>query len=70
MCVCKAIKSQEISEVIHSGKRTVEEIGQSCGAGTDCGSCVRRLQRFLDAQLSESQTQEACKTELDSREAG
>lgn len=50
VCVCKALRSKEITDLINSGAKTVEEISSSCGAGTDCGSCLRRLKSFVDAQ--------------------
>ena len=34
---------------VAAGDRTVEDIGASCGAGTDCGGCHRALARLLGA---------------------
>lgn len=68
VCVCKALRTNEISELISAGKRTVEEISSTCGAGTDCGSCLGRLKRFLEAQEKELNEQ-ADQSDLKSREA-
>tara|TARA_Y100001935_G_scaffold242302_1_gene232598 strand:- start:1038 stop:1259 length:222 start_codon:yes stop_codon:yes gene_type:complete len=46
-CICKAVKSTEIKELIDSGANSLEKIGARCGAGTDCGSCVNRLKKAL-----------------------
>lgn len=70
VCVCKALRTTEICELIDSGKRTVEEISRSCGAGTDCGSCLGRLQRFLETQEKERSERALATAELKTREAG
>ncbi len=47
-CLCAAATKAQVQTSILAGALTVEEIGDHCGAGTGCGSCVRRLQRMLD----------------------
>jgi bacterioferritin-associated ferredoxin len=39
VCHCRAVSDREIREAVEAGHRTVEELGRSCGAGTDCGGC-------------------------------
>jgi bacterioferritin-associated ferredoxin len=46
--MCKAVKSSEVTEMLEKGACSVEDISHSCGAGTDCGSCLRRLQKAVD----------------------
>jgi bacterioferritin-associated ferredoxin len=36
-----------IEAAIAEGARTVEDVGQRCAAGTDCGKCQRNIQRLL-----------------------
>ena len=36
--------------MIDEGARSVEEIGQRCGAGTGCGACVEELRDRLNAK--------------------
>jgi|FLYM01.1.fsa_nt_gi bacterioferritin-associated ferredoxin len=62
VCVCKALRTQEISDIIDSGAKTVQEVSSSCGAGTDCGSCLNRLQRFVDLKVQEKEA--SANTEL------
>lgn len=52
VCVCRRVAESTIHEVIGHGARSVEEIGQRCGAGTDCGSCQDDLQDMLSALRS------------------
>ena len=42
-CVCFSITEEEIQDEISAGAATEEEIGERCGAGTSCGTCVERL---------------------------
>jgi bacterioferritin-associated ferredoxin len=42
-CVCFCITDEEIHDEISAGARTEQEIGERCGAGTSCGTCVERL---------------------------
>ena len=43
VCVCKGVRLSEIEAVTKQGVETVEELKHLCGAGMDCGSCVRML---------------------------
>jgi len=47
-CVCFCITEEEIQDEITAGARTEEEIGERCGAGTSCGTCVERLGCLID----------------------
>ncbi|MFX8039884.1 (2Fe-2S)-binding protein, partial [Acinetobacter baumannii] len=38
--LCKAVSDREIEEHIRRGADSAEAVGERCGAGTDCGSCV------------------------------
>jgi len=42
-CVCFCITEEEIHEEISAGAGSEAEIGERCGAGTSCGTCVERL---------------------------
>jgi bacterioferritin-associated ferredoxin len=43
VCICFAVQDTELSEVIAGGARTEDEVGDACGAGTGCGSCLDRI---------------------------
>ncbi len=47
-CICAAVTEPQVHASILAGARTVEEIGERCGAGTGCGSCVDRLHELLE----------------------
>ncbi len=47
VCSCFAITEEQIAAHAESGRATPRAIAGACGAGTDCGSCVRRIQALL-----------------------
>jgi bacterioferritin-associated ferredoxin len=47
VCLCHAVSDRDLEKVIDEGATTVEEIGQRCGAGTDCGACLGELREKL-----------------------
>ncbi|MGH3949744.1 MAG: (2Fe-2S)-binding protein [Pseudonocardiaceae bacterium] len=50
-CICAAVTEPQVHASILAGAGTVDEIGERCGAGTGCGSCVEHLHDLLeDAQ--------------------
>ena len=49
VCICAGVPDVEIRSCIARGARTVEEVGDACGAGTGCGSCHSRIDVFLAA---------------------
>ncbi|MDN5917443.1 MAG: (2Fe-2S)-binding protein [Pseudonocardia sp.] len=46
-CICAAATESEVRHCVRSGARSVEEIGDACGAGTGCGSCLNKLDGML-----------------------
>jgi bacterioferritin-associated ferredoxin len=47
VCVCEAVTENEVNAEIALGARSVEEIGERCGAGTSCGMCHDRIRGLL-----------------------
>lgn len=47
VCFCHGINDRALEKIIDNGATTVRDIGDACGAGTDCGSCANRLRRTL-----------------------
>ena len=48
VCACNQVGQNTIMKLINSGEATtVQAIGQACGAGTSCGSCVAEIQKML-----------------------
>jgi bacterioferritin-associated ferredoxin len=47
VCMCHAVTEKRVREEIAAGATTPRQIAGGCKAGTDCGSCVRRIQSML-----------------------
>ncbi|KAB7842823.1 (2Fe-2S)-binding protein [Streptomyces mobaraensis] len=47
VCSCFGITEQQVREHADNGACTPRQIASACKAGTDCGSCVRRIQALL-----------------------
>jgi len=47
LCVCHALTDGEIDSAIQGGARSADEVARRCGAGSDCGGCVRAIERRI-----------------------
>ncbi|MER6420438.1 (2Fe-2S)-binding protein [Streptomyces sp. NPDC001137] len=47
VCSCFGITEQQVKKHAEDGACTPRQIASACKAGTDCGSCVRRIQALL-----------------------
>ncbi len=47
VCICYAVTQTEVDAEISAGACTEQQIGQRCGAGTGCGSCVEKICAIL-----------------------
>jgi bacterioferritin-associated ferredoxin len=47
VCSCFGITEQQVKQHAESGACTPRQVASACKAGTDCGSCVRRIQALL-----------------------
>ncbi|MFE4518155.1 bacterioferritin-associated ferredoxin [Kitasatospora sp. NPDC056783] len=45
--MCHAVTEDQVKQAIDGGASTPRQIAKGCKAGTDCGSCVRRIQAML-----------------------
>jgi bacterioferritin-associated ferredoxin len=47
VCSCFGITETQVREHADTGACTPRQIAGACKAGTDCGSCVRKIQALL-----------------------
>ncbi|MGB8817775.1 MAG: (2Fe-2S)-binding protein, partial [Rhizobiaceae bacterium] len=52
ICACNGVGLNEINAAIRAGCASVEAIGASTRAGTNCGSCRAELRIMLDGQFA------------------
>jgi bacterioferritin-associated ferredoxin len=48
ICICRVVSSATVREVIAGGARTVRQVADACGAGTDCGRCTAHVRALLE----------------------
>jgi bacterioferritin-associated ferredoxin len=48
-CICHAVSETEVARHIADGANTEEAVGDRCGAGTGCGTCVERICEMIRA---------------------
>jgi bacterioferritin-associated ferredoxin len=46
VCHCQAVSDRTIRAEIELGAVDVDDIGDRCGAGTRCGSCLDEIRRL------------------------
>ena len=55
VCHCKVVNHRDIEAVVDDGARSVPEVSDVCGAGTDCGGCLpviaETVARHLDVPV-------------------
>lgn len=47
VCNCFGVTEAQVKKHADGGACTPRQIASACKAGTDCGSCVRRIQALL-----------------------
>jgi bacterioferritin-associated ferredoxin len=50
VCICERVREREVRIAVRRGARTEESVGEACGAGTGCGSCLERICDLIDEE--------------------
>ncbi|MER7780954.1 MULTISPECIES: bacterioferritin-associated ferredoxin [Streptomyces] len=66
VCSCFGITEEEVRERAAAGAGTPRSIASACKAGTDCGSCVRRIQALLGRGAVPSRHAAGCRAVAES----
>ncbi|HEX6570078.1 MAG TPA: (2Fe-2S)-binding protein [Acidimicrobiales bacterium] len=59
VCHCNAVGDRRIREAVERGARTVDDVGEHCGAGTGCGSCRPTIRVLLATMVVPEQVEPA-----------
>ena len=57
ICLCEAVTSGTIRQVITDGATNLSEIGEACAAGTVCGRCKGNIAVLLQEHRASASTQ-------------
>jgi bacterioferritin-associated ferredoxin len=47
VCLCHAASDRDIQSAIDDGARSIDDVGERCGAGTGCGACRESIGEML-----------------------
>jgi bacterioferritin-associated ferredoxin len=47
VCICARVRECEVRSAIVLGARTEDAVGDACGAGKHCGTCLDRIEEIL-----------------------
>ena len=54
VCICARVRECEIRRVIRAGAHTEDAVGDACGAGTGCGTCLDRVADLIEAEVPDA----------------
>ncbi|BCB82607.1 hypothetical protein GCM10022251_66690 [Phytohabitans flavus] len=52
VCICARVREGEVRAAIRLGACSEESVGDACGAGTGCGTCLDRICDLIDEENS------------------
>jgi bacterioferritin-associated ferredoxin len=50
VCICNRVRECDVRDAIRCGARSEETVGDACGAGTSCGTCLDRIGDLIDEE--------------------
>jgi bacterioferritin-associated ferredoxin len=50
VCICARVRECEVRSAIKLGAHSEDAVGDACGAGTHCGTCLDRIEEILDEE--------------------
>jgi bacterioferritin-associated ferredoxin len=54
VCICARVRESEVRTAIQLGARCEESVGDACGAGTGCGSCLERICDMIEEESADT----------------
>ncbi len=54
VCICHAVTDHQIVDAVDGGVQDIGQLGEHCGAGTNCGRCRDTAQELIDQRLAET----------------
>ena len=47
VCLCNGVNDRELKVCIDHGHKSIQSVAAACGAGGDCGRCVKTIKALL-----------------------
>lgn len=52
VCLCSGATCSMVAEAVAEGATTCKQVAAACGAGLDCGRCLRNLKALVEAKTA------------------
>lgn len=52
VCLCSGVTCKTVSDAVTRGASTCKQVARECGAGLDCGRCLRSVKAIIEAHSS------------------
>lgn len=49
VCLCSGVTCKTVEDAIACGASNTKQVAAACGAGLDCGRCLRNLKATIEA---------------------
>ena len=56
ICICNSVTSAEVARAIADSDTNLENVLETLGVGTGCGSCKTMAQEFMRSVLTDNKT--------------
>jgi bacterioferritin-associated ferredoxin len=50
VCICARVRECEVRSAIRLGAHNEDAVGDACGAGRNCGTCLDRIEQLIDEE--------------------
>lgn len=51
LCICARVRECEVRRVVRAGADNEDTVGDACGAGARCGTCLDRIDEIINEEL-------------------
>jgi bacterioferritin-associated ferredoxin len=52
VCLCSGATCAMVTEAVAGGATTCKQVAAACGAGLDCGGCLRNLKAMVEEKTA------------------
>jgi len=50
VCICARVRECEVRRVVRAGAESEDAVGEVCGAGASCGTCLDHIGEIIDQE--------------------
>ncbi len=54
VCLCSGATCKMVADAVAGGASNCKQVAAACGAGLDCGKCLRNVKAIVETHLAET----------------